>query len=182
MIDDLIVEDVNLEDTEDILDIYSYYILNTPVTFEYDIPNVLDFQKRIEGIKSRYPYLKAVYNGRIIGYAYASALRTRPAYDWSCETTIYLHKDYRFMGAGRKLYNKLFDILKKQNITNIYACITYSNKESLDFHKKLGFNQVALLTDCGYKMNKWHSIAWLEKIIAEHNIPPENFINYNLLK
>lgn len=174
----IIISDVTRKDTKSILDIYSWYILNSAVTFEYDTPEIDQFQKRIDKIQEKYPYIKAEIDNKIIGFAYASALKERPAYNWACEVTIYLHKDYKHSGTGSYLYSKLFDILLKQNITNLYACVTLSNTESLNFHKKLGFNQAGVFSNCGYKFGKWHGVAWLEKVIAEHSIKPKEFISY----
>ena len=164
---------------KDILDIYSYYIINSPATFEIDIPEYDEFKSRVYNIQKKYPYLTALYNNKIVGFAYAAPLRTRKAYDYSCETTIYIHHEYLNKSIGKALYNKLFDYIKKQNIINIYACITSSNKESVLFHEKYGFEKVAHFHKCGYKFNLWHDILWLEKIISNHNTPPKPFINFN---
>lgn len=174
----IIISDVSKNDTQNILDIYSHYILNSPATFEYDVPDIDSFQKRIDKIQEKYPYLKAEINNVTVGFAYASALKDRPAYNWACEVTIYLHKDYKYSGIGSYMYSKLFDILLKQNITNLYACVTLSNTESINFHKKLGFKQTGIFSNCGYKFNQWYSVAWLEKIIADHLKNPKEFIIY----
>ncbi len=178
----ILINTLEICDIKDVLEIYGYYILNSPATFELEIPDIKEWTTRIENIQKKYPYLIAKIDGKTVGFAYASPLRTRKAYDYSCETTIYLHHKYLHKSIGKKLYNALFDIIKKQNIINIYACITYANTESVLFHKAFGFQEVAHFHNCGYKHNKWHDILWLEKIIGNHNIPPEPFINFNDLK
>lgn len=167
------------EHIKDILDIYSYYIINSPATFEIDIPEYSEFKQRVLNIQQKYPYLTALYNGKVAGFAYAAPLRSRKAYDYSCETTIYIHNEFLNKSIGKALYSKLFDDIKEQNIINIYACITESNKESVLFHEKFGFQKVAHFHKCGYKFNKWHDILWLEKIISNHSINPLPFINFN---
>lgn len=171
----------NKDDIKYILDIYSYYILNSSATFEIDIPDFYEFANRVEHIQEKYPYLVAKINNKVVGYTYASPLRTRKAYEYSCETTIYLHYNFINKSIGTKLYNTIFDYLKKQNILNIYACITYSNTESVFFHKKFGFKKVAHFHNCGFKHNVWHDILWLEKTIGKHSKKPHPFINFNKL-
>lgn len=180
--DNVIISIAEKSDIKDILDIYGYYVLNSPATFEIEIPDINEFSLRVENIQKKYPYLTAKINGKMAGFAYAAPLRTRKAYDYSCETTIYLHHEYLNKSIGTKLYTALFDYIKQQNILNIYACITYANTESVLFHKKFGFEVAAHFHNCGYKHNKWHDILWLEKIIGNHTTPPAPFINFNDLK
>lgn len=70
------------------------------------VTSVEKFRERITRISGRYPYIKAVENGRIIGYAYANSFKGRRAYDWSVETTIYVRKQCRKGGVGRALYQR----------------------------------------------------------------------------
>ena len=79
-----------VEDAKDLLNIYEYYVTNTPITFEYDVPTIEEFKNRIETTLKRYPYIVAEENGKIYGYAYAGAFKCRRAYDWSVETSIYV--------------------------------------------------------------------------------------------
>lgn len=181
--DNVIISIAEKGDIKDILDIYGYYVLNSPATFEIELPDINEFALRVENIQKKYPYLTAKINGKTAGFAYATPLRTRKAYDYSCETTIYLHHEYLKKSIGTKLYTALFDYIKQQNILNVYACITYANTESILFHEKFGFKTAAHFHKCGYKHDTWHDILWLEKIIGNHNtIPPTPFINFNDLK
>ena len=110
-------------DAEEILNIYAPYVMDTAITFEYDVPTLEEFTGRIHHTLEKYPYLVAVRDGEIIGYAYAGAFYGRAAYDWSAETTIYIKKDCRHSGVGKLLYQALEDALKAQNIINLNACI-----------------------------------------------------------
>ena len=114
-------------DAEEMLAIYAFYVENTAVTFEYQTPDAEEFKRRIIHTLERYPYLAALYQGRIIGYAYASPFKTRAAYDWAVETSIYVQKDFHGHGVGKRLYLALEDLLRQQNILNSNACITYPN-------------------------------------------------------
>lgn len=92
---DVKIETASEDDAKELLDIYAPYILETAITFEYTIPSVDEFRERIRNTLTKYPYIKAVHNGSIVGYAYASAFHPRAAYGWAIETSIYVKKDAR---------------------------------------------------------------------------------------
>ncbi|HET6786060.1 MAG TPA: GNAT family N-acetyltransferase, partial [Erysipelotrichaceae bacterium] len=77
------IRPVNLNDAKELVEIYAYYVLNTSITFEYDVPSIEEFRERIQKITKKYPYLVATINSEIVGYAYATAYKERAAYDWS---------------------------------------------------------------------------------------------------
>lgn len=169
------VRSAALGDAERILEIYDYYIKNTAITFEYTAPSLEEFRGRMEKTMQKYPYLVAEKDGVIAGYAYAGAFVGRAAYDWSCETSIYLDKNARKCGIGKTLYTALEKELKEMGILNMYACIGYPaeedeylTKNSADFHSHIGFTQVGEFHKCGYKFGHWYNMIWMEKIIGEH--------------
>ena len=99
-----------------------------------------------------------------------------------------MYVDARFhrQNIGAALYDRLEDILKKQNITNLYACITYSDIEdavhdngSIRFHENRGFVLTAHFHNCGYKFSRWWDMVWMEKFIATHNAKTEAFIPFS---
>ncbi|MBQ7595612.1 MAG: GNAT family N-acetyltransferase [Clostridia bacterium] len=163
------------DDSGRLLEIYSYYVKNTAISFEYDVPSAEEFRNRIENTLKKYPYLVAEENGVIQGYAYAKDFVGRAAYSRSCELTIYLDKDAKKRGCGRRLYEALEKELKDMGILNLYACIgdpvtedEYLTKNSEQFHEHLGFKKVGVFHKCGYKFNRWYNMIWMEKIIGEH--------------
>lgn len=169
------IRNAHINDAERLLEIYSYYIINTAITFEYDVPTLSEFQNRMRRIMEKYPYIVVEKDGIIQGYSYAGAFVGRAAYDWSCETTIYLDRNARKLGLGRKLYEALETELKKMGILNLYACIAYPetedkylNRNSAQFHEHLGFVKVGEFHKCGYKFGRWYDMIWMEKIIGEH--------------
>lgn len=176
----MLIEEVTKEDAAELLDIYSVYVRDTAISFEYDIPTVEEFERRIEAILSCYPYIKAVdEDGKIFGYAYAAPFKNRKAYDWSVETTIYVRYDCRKRGIGRLLYTSLEQLLKQMGILNMNACIAYTNENdeyltngSKIFHESMGFQLVGTFHKCGYKFNKWYDMIWMEKLIGEHTNNP----------
>lgn len=174
------IRSVTTEDAAELLKIYAPFVEKTAISFEYEVPSVEEFANRIETIGQSYPYLAAEKNGRLLGYAYASAFKTRAAYDWSVETTIYLAEGEKGKGLGRALYTELERQLKQRNILNMNACIAYTDTEdeqltnaSMHFHEHMGFRLVGKFTKCGYKLGKWYDMIWMEKLIGEHLAEPE---------
>lgn len=172
---DLEIRTATIDDAEEILAIYAWYVTDTAITFEYDIPSPEEFRGRMERTLQKYPYLVAVLDGRIAGYAYAGPFVGRAAYDWSAEMTIYLARDLRGRGIGRRLYEALEDALKKMGVLNFYACIGYPEtddeyltKNSAQFHEHLGYRLAGRFHKCGRKFNRWYDMIWMEKIIGEH--------------
>ena len=104
--DHITIRDAAIGDAERLLEIYSYYILNTAITFEYDIPALPAFQSRIQNTQNKYPYIVIERNGTILGYAYAGAFVGRAAYDWPCEVTVYLDRGAQKCGLGRMIYTR----------------------------------------------------------------------------
>ena len=164
------------DDAADLLAVYAYFVRETAITFEYDVPATAEFRERIRRTLERYPYLAAVYEGRIAGYAYASPFKSRAAYGWSAETSIYVDQGLRGRGIGGQLYLALENLLKQQNILNVNACITYPNPESIAFHQAFGYHMAAHFIKCGYKLGKWYDMVWMEKHLGEHPEIPKPVI------
>lgn len=169
-----------IEDAAEILAIYAPYVINTAISFEYQVPSLEEFTDRIRNISAKYPYIKAVCNGKIVGYAYAAAFKTRKAYDHSVEATIYIKEECRHSGLGKILYEVLTDSLKNMGIFNMNACIALAKEgdphltnASKHFHEKMGFSLVGVFHECGYKFEKWYDMIWMEKMLSEHVSDPQ---------
>ena len=89
---DIKIRTATVEDAEKLLEIYAYYIKNTAVTFEYEVPSVEEFRERISHILEHYPYLVAENKDEIIGYSYAGRFHPRAAFGWDVEMTVYLNQ------------------------------------------------------------------------------------------
>lgn len=168
------------EDAAALVEIYKPYVLETAISFEYDVPSVAEFAGRIQNIQKKYPYLVAEIDGEIVGYAYAHSFIERAAYDWSVEMTIYVAEEKKKHGIGKKLYDMLESILIEMNIYNLNACIGYTEVEdeyltnnSMEFHEHLGYRLVGKFEKSGYKFGKWYDMIWMEKLIGERlDCPP----------
>jgi L-amino acid N-acyltransferase YncA len=161
------------DDAAELLAIYAPYVRNTAITFEYDVPSADEFRKRIESTLEKYPYIVAVRDGKILGYAYLSAFHPRAAYGWCAETSIYVAEDLRAEGLGSLLYGRLEEIAKKMGILNLEACICWPNDASVAFHEKWGYVKNGHFVKCGWKLGRWWDMIWMEKLIGSHEGVPK---------
>lgn len=187
--DEILFRNATLEDAKRTLEIYKYYVEKTVITFEWKVPTLEEFKERMSHTMEKYPYIVAIQNKKIIGYAYVGSFVGRKAYDWAVETTIYLDANERHHGVGKKLYSVMEEILKRMNILNLNACIGYPTeddeyltKNSAQFHEHLGYKLVGEFHNCGYKFGRWYNMVWMEKMIDEHSKNPKEVLNYNEIK
>ena len=168
------IRDAKIDDAANILKIYAYYVENTAITFEITVPTLENFRSRIKNtLEEKYPYIVAEIDKKIVGYAYAGHFVGREAYKYSVELSIYLDKDFRGRGIGKKLYSELENRLQTAEIKNLYACIGYPEIEdeyltfaSVKFHERFGFKICGKFTECGRKFNRLYSMVWMEKILG----------------
>ncbi len=163
-------------DAKNVRDIYAPYVEETAITFEYETPSVEEFERRILLTSEHYPFLVAEGDGGLVGYAYAGRFHDRPAYDWAVETSIYVARSCRGSGIGRRLHEALERSLGKQGILNMCACIACAREHdshlpegSIDFHERLGYRMVGRFECCGHKFGRWYDVAWMEKLIGDHD-------------
>lgn len=176
---EVLIRTAQVADAERLLEIYAPYVEHTAISFEYEVPTVEEFRGRIKRTLEKYPYLVAEQEGRILGYAYVGAFVGRAAYDWSVETSIYVDRTLRRHGVGGRLYSALEEILKEMNILNLNACIGYPKvedeyltKNSVEFHRHMGYRWVGEFQGSGYKFGRWYNMVWMEKLIGEHSDCP----------
>ena len=176
-----VIEDASKEHAEELLAIYAPYVEETAISFEYEAPSLEEFAGRIVEFTKDYPYIKAVCDGKIIGYAYAHKFHPRKAFERCVETTVYVDREFKRGGIGRALYEELEKRLKKIGVTNMNAAIAmptdemmtkggddHLTEDSYKFHKRMGFDLVGRFHKCGYKFDRWYDLIWMEKIIGEH--------------
>ena len=139
------VRQAEVDDAEEILEIYKPYVENTAVTFEYTPPSLEEMENRILERKGKYPFLVLENDDRILGYAYLSPFKERDAYNWSAETSIYLRLNQRGRGLGTILLEALEKEARKMNLLSLDACIAiprrdteYLSGQSMKFHEKRG--------------------------------------------
>lgn len=160
-------------DIEAVYKIYQPFIGESAVTFETTDPGLNSFGTRVLNIAKKYPFLVAVENGLIAGYAYACEHRSREAYRWTVETSVYIAQSAQNKGIGTQLYQELFFALYKRNYKLAYALITIPNESSVALHRKLGFTPLAVHKNAGFKSGAWHDVLWMEYPIGEFDTPPK---------
>lgn len=169
---DMIIRFATPKDAEAIVKIYEPYILNTSITFEYEPVSVVEMQRRMEVVQKQFPWLVCEIEGKAVGYAYCSRFKERAAFQWDCECSIYINEQYHRQGIATALYEKLFDLVKKQGYYTIYALIVDSHTSSIALHQKFGFQKVAVYERTGYKLGQWWGMLVMEKRLRPANSAP----------
>ena len=171
------IRQCSFSDAVRLVEIYAPYVQDTAVSFEYAVPSTEVFKERIKNIVARYPFLVAEVDGDVVGYCYASNFKQRCAYSHCVETSIYIAKDFQGKGIGKMLYNELERQLADRGIKNIYAGIAWTDipnerlsHQSVEFHKRMGFSQVAHFHRCGWKFDEWYDTVWMEKLINHYGL------------
>ena len=140
--------------------IYAPWVLDSTVSFELEVPGPDEIARRIVATSQFFPWLILEDEGRILAYAYASRWRGRPAYDWICETSIYVAGDAMGTGHGRRIYGALLEILAAQGFVWAYGIISLPNPGSQAFHARMGFEHMACFSEVGFKQGRWCDLDW----------------------
>lgn len=167
-------------DSVKLLDIYRPYIEDTAISFEVQMPSVKEFGHRIEETQKRFPWLVIENDGAIAGYAYAGPHRSRCAYEWSVDSSVYVSSNFHQQGIGTRLYKELFEILKMQGVINIFAGITIPNHSSICFHESFAFNHIGTYKNVGYKLGKWWDVGWWQ-LVLQLPVHPSPLVPYSEL-
>lgn len=165
-------------DAPGLLSLYAPYVTGTVISFEYQVPTLEEFTRRVEDTLALHPYLVLEEEGRLLGYAYAHPFHSRPAYQWGAELTVYLEQEAVGRGLGARLYGALFDLLRLQEVRRVYGCITAENERSVRFHQRLGFTECGRFAKAGFKQGRWLEVLWLEKPLAPCAGEPAPFVPF----
>jgi len=156
------IRNVQIKDTQHILDIYNYYVVNTVVTFDLEPVSLVSFQEKINTIIANYPFIVYEENNEILGYAYGSRFRPKPAYSHTVESTVYVKQGQHGKQIGTKLYKELLHLIQQENFHIVLGVLTLPNEASVKLHEKFGFKQVAHLKEVGFKFRKWQDIGFYQ--------------------
>jgi phosphinothricin acetyltransferase len=165
------------DDVEAIRDIYAESVQNGVASYELVAPSLEEMRSRFASVTaSGYPWLVAETDGEIAGYAYASAFRTRPAYRWLCEDSIYLHPQARGLGIGRKLLDRLLEECERLGFRQMVAVIGGAHPASIGVHRAAGFVSCGRMTASGFKFGRWLDTEFMQKALGEGNttVPDES--------
>ena len=159
------IRSVNADDAGALCALYNHYIEHSIVTFEEEPVSVNAFQERIKSITASYPWLIYESDGEIAGYVYASPWKTRHAYRYAAESTVYIVPGQYGKGIGTALYERLISDLKAQSVHAVMAGIALPNDASIALHEKVGFEKVAHFKEVGWKFERWVDVAYWELML-----------------
>ena len=154
-------------DADRMLAIYAPIVRETAISFELTPPTTREFQDRITRTLKRMPWLVCEIDGQVSGYAYAIPFRTRPAYQWTAESVVYIGADRRRKGVGSALYTALLGGLRLQGFRSVMAGIAQPNPASVRFHERFGYRPVGVLPAVGYKLGTWRDVGWWQLSLAD---------------
>ena len=152
---------VTQADAAQICAIYNHYIETSVISFELTPVSVDQMLLRIEQIDALgLPWLVAMDGERIMGYAYATTWKTRFAYRFSVEITVYLAQQGTAKGVGSALYHALFEVLETKQVHAVVACIALPNPQSVALHEKFGMHKVGHFEEVGEKFDRWLDVGY----------------------
>jgi L-amino acid N-acyltransferase YncA len=152
-------------DAAAIAGIYNHYVLNTVITFEEEPISVSEMTERIKEVTAALPCLVVVEEGKLLGYAYANKGKSRCAYRYSVESTVYFDPAATGRGLGTQLYTALIAELKQRSLHGIIAGVALPNAASVALHEKLGFQKIGQFKEVGWKFNQWIDVGYWELLL-----------------
>jgi L-amino acid N-acyltransferase YncA len=154
--------------------IYHHHVLHGAASFEIEPPDAAEMARRRRAvIDGGYPYLVAEQDGRVLGYAYASAYRPRPAYRNTIENSVYVEPGRERQGIGRLLLAALLDACERRGFRQVVAVIGDSGHDaSIGLHRALGFRMVGTLRSAGFKFGRWIDIVMMQRALGPGDETP----------
>lgn len=160
------------DDAPAIVGVYAPYVADGVISFEEEPPDAAEMAQRMAAGGDLHPWFAAEVDGRLAGYAYAGPFRTRAAYLWAVETTVYVAADAQGRGIGRVLYKALLDTLTRQGFTEAVGVIALPNDASVRLHERLGFRAVGVNERVGWKHGCWIDVGVWQRALAIPADPP----------
>ena len=162
----MLIRSAERADLARMTEIYNYYVLNTPVTFDVEAYTVERREAWFAqfGVSGRYRLIVAEENGVVKGYAGTTRFRPKAAYETTVETTIYCAPEAVGKGMGVRLYSELFARLKSEDIHRFVAGYALPNAASEALHRRFGFKVVGVFSENGRKFGKYWDVCWTERM------------------
>jgi phosphinothricin acetyltransferase len=162
---DIRIRTATSADLARLTEIYNYYVVNTPITFDVGAHTVESRGKWFEqfATSGRYRLLVAEEDAVLLGYAGTTRFRPKAAYDTTVETTIYCVPEATGKGLGARLYSALFNSLAQEDIHRIVAGYTLPNPASAALHKRFGFVPIGVFGENGRKFGRYWDVMWSER-------------------
>ncbi len=161
------IRPIQSQDIVPITDLYNHYILNTTITFELSAIAPEEMARRVAETQQAHTWLVAEEGGRAIGYGYYGPFHPRAAYAHTVETSIYLAPTHQGRGLGKALYGALIQAAQTQGYRELVALIALPNPASIRLHEALGFREVGVLSQVGYKFGRYLDVALWQKSLGK---------------
>ena len=169
----LVVRRARHDDAERCLQIYAPFVRDTVISLEEDPPSLTEMTERVARSLETHDWLVLEAPHGVVGFAYGSQYRSRAAYRWACEVSVYVDAGHQRAGAGRLLYQELFASLVDRGYLTALAGMTLPNAASEGLHRALGFEPVGTWRLIGWKFGAWHDVLWMQRHLASPVEPPE---------
>ena len=169
-----VIRPVEDRDAGAVAAIYAPHVTEGVASFETFPPDAVEMARRIAATTGTYAWLVCELPGTgVAGYVYAATFNPRAAYRWSTAVTVYIDARHPRRGIGRALYTSLFALLRLQGFYNAYGGITLPNAGSVGLHEAMGFRQIAMYREVGYKFGRWWDVGWWAMSLQEKpSVPP----------
>jgi L-amino acid N-acyltransferase YncA len=168
----IVVREATQADAAACAAIYEPYVRDTAITFELEAPDADEMARRIAAAARTHAWLVLEDAERVVGYAYGGVFNNRSAYRWSCEVSVYVERGRRRSGAGKALYEALFERLAARGYRMAVAGMTLPNDSSVGLHTAMGFQPVGTFERIGFKHGRWHDVAWMQRPLADGDHEP----------
>lgn len=168
--DDDLIRDGEAHDLQALVDIYNHYVTHTHATFDTEPFAVGARTQWFNQFANTGPYrlLVAEVDSKVVAYATSTQFKSRPAYDTSVETTVYVHPDHCGQGIGSALYASLLEsLIAEPALHRAYGGVALPNPASIALHQQLGFEQVATYHEVGFKLEQYWDVSWFEKDVSQ---------------
>lgn len=164
----VVVRDSTPQDVPAIHGIYAHHVLHGLASFEEVPPSVDEMAaRRADVLAKGYPYLVAEEGGVVLGYSYVALYRTRSAYRYTVENSVYVRHDLVTRGVGRALLSELIARCEKLDVRQVIAVIGDSgNAASIGLHAALGFERIGVLPNVGFKFGRWVDSVLMQRAIG----------------
>lgn len=169
-----VIRDSRDEDVAAIQSIYAHHVLHGTGSFELDPPSTDEMRARREAVlQAGFAYLVAEADGRVLGYAYANLFRTRPAYRFTVEDSVYVAETARGTGVGRRLLVALIARCELAGSRQMLAVIGDSfNTASIALHARCGFRFAGTMRATGWKHGRWLDTVVMQKELGDADRAP----------
>ena len=169
------VREVRDSDLDAVAEIYGYHVRHGVASFEYDPPDAAELRRRCTEVRARgLPYVVAERDSRLLGFAYASPFRLRPAYRYTVEDSVYVHPDTVREGIGRRLLQAVIAGCEAAGRRRLVAVIGGADERSIAFHRRCGFEDAGRIAGAGWKHDRWLDLVLMQRGLGAGTAePPE---------